>query len=64
MITEYFEINDKGDKLPITVEKINDNHVIKIDGVVWVETTNYTHATVLFNMLRDHITEYMTYRKV
>ncbi len=51
MKTEYFKIDDKGNELPITIEKINDNHVIKTDGVIWVKTSNYVHATVLFNMV-------------
>ena len=51
-----------GKMIPITAEEIDGVHTIKVDGVVWVETENMVHAAVLFNMMADHITEYMTYQ--
>jgi hypothetical protein len=49
--------------IEVKVEPIGDEHIISIDGVEWVRTNNYVHATVLFNMIADHITEYMHYEK-
>ena len=49
--------------IEVKVEPIGDEHIISIDGVEWVRTDNYVHATVLFNMIADHITEYMHYEK-
>ena len=39
-------------------------YTIDIDGVTWVETDNQTHGIVLFEMMKDHITEYMHYKSV
>lgn len=57
-------IDEKGNTITVRVEQINDEHVITIDGVEWVRTENQVHATVLFHMIADHITEYMTYKKI
>jgi hypothetical protein len=54
-------IDEKGNTITVRVEQIGEEHVITIDGVEWVRTGNYVHATVLYNMISDHITEYMHY---
>ena len=36
-------------------------YTISIDGVEWVTVESQMHAVVLFNMMKDHITEYMHY---
>lgn len=41
-----------------------DYYLIEIDGVKWVDTRNQTHAIVLYKMMKDHITEYMHYKKI
>lgn len=61
-MTREVVINENGDTIKVNVYEKDGVHVIDIDGVVWVETENYMHATVLFNMIADHITEYMTYK--
>lgn len=63
MVVNDVVINDKGDTIPVSVDEENGTHVIKIDGVEWVRTENYMHATVLFNMISEHITEYVHYEK-
>ncbi len=56
------EVN--GIELPVSVEEIDGEHIITIDGVEWVRTENYVHAAVLFNMICDHIGEYVSYGKI
>jgi len=51
-------------KIPITLNKDGENHIISIDGVTWAETTNKTHAAVLFELMKDNITDYMNYKTV
>lgn len=63
MVVNDVVINDKGDTIPVSVDEENGTHVIRIDGVEWVRTDNYMHATVLFNMISEHITEYVHYKK-
>lgn len=58
------EIDEEGTQIPVRVELIDEEHIITIDGVEWVRTDNQVHATVLFNMIIDHITEYVSYRKI
>ena len=62
-MTEKIIINEKGDTIPITVSENNGVFGIDIDGVEWCSTNNQVHATVLFNLMKDHITEYMHYEK-
>lgn len=57
------EIDELGNTIPVRVEMIDGEHIITIDGVEWARTDNQVHATVLFHMIADHITEYMTYKK-
>lgn len=60
---ERITINDKGTTIPITVEDINGIHTISVDNVIWVETNNIVHASVLFNMMTEHLTEYMNFEE-
>lgn len=39
-------------------------YMILVDGVEWIDTPNRTHAIVLFEMMKDHITDYMNYSKI
>lgn len=54
---------DKGFVLPIEVHEEDGEHIISVDGVEWCRTGNQMHAAVLFNMMAEHLTEYMTYAK-
>lgn len=38
-------------------------YYITIDGVEWCDTDSMHHAVILFELLRDHVTEKMTYKK-
>ncbi len=63
---EMFQI--EGGAIPITLIKDNDDDgiffSINIDGVEWLYTENKTHAVVMFEMMKDHITDYMNYKKI
>jgi len=50
--------------IPILLNRYGENFVISIDGVEWIKTTNQTHAVVLFEMMKDNITEYMNYKAI
>ncbi len=60
---EKIKIN--GGEIPIRLCLDNDDegefYAINIDGVEWLVTETQMHASVLFNMMREHITEYMHY---
>lgn len=45
-------------------EQADSQFEIYIDGVFWCTTKTRTHATVLFTMFADHVTEYMNYEPV
>ena len=61
---EKIVIDEAGNNIPIKIGREGEERIITIDGVEWVRTNNITHAAVLFNMMREHITEYMTYKKI
>lgn len=51
-------------EIPITLSIDEEVFVIDIDGIEWLETENQIHASVLFTMMKEHITEYMNYKKI
>ena len=55
-------IDEEGNTITVRVEQVGEEHIITIDGVEWVKTENYVHATVLYNMISEHITEYVHYK--
>lgn len=55
------KVDGVGFDLPITLEQNGDKFTVAIDGVVWVETDNQMHATVMFHMMRENIADYVTY---
>lgn len=57
-------IDEQGNTIPIVVELVEGEHIISVDGVEWLRTANMTHAAVLFNMMAEHLTEYMHYEKM
>lgn len=68
---EQIKIYD-GFEIPITLEGTShlspkneeiENYSIYIDGVHWVTVSNRVHVVVLFELMKDHITEYMHYEK-
>lgn len=69
-LKKAFLLDDgQGDELvettiPISLNRYGDNFVIAVDGVEWIKTTNQTHAVVLFEMMKDNITEYMNYQTI
>lgn len=58
---EMIVIDEEGHTIPIKVREENGEHIVTVDGVEWVRTRNITHATVLFSMMYEHLTEYMSY---
>ena len=62
--TEKIDLSESF-QIPITLSKDfldgKPYFVIDIDGVEWLDTDNEVHAVVLFNMMREHITEYYHY---
>lgn len=60
------EIIEISDSLSLIAEVYSDGneHVITIDGVEWVRTSNQMHATVLFQMIVDNIADYVNYESL
>lgn len=63
----------KGTKdITIKLEKITEDlledeepyYMVSIDGVIWFDTELMVHATVIYELLKDHITEYYHYEKI
>ncbi len=63
---ETIKIN--GGEIPVILFRELDEEgeffAIEIDGVEWLTTENQTHAIVLFELMKDHITDYMNYRRI
>lgn len=61
-------IKIQGGEIPIVMYSNEDEegvfYTIEIDGVEWLASVNRTHAVVLFEMMKDHIADYMHYAKL
>lgn len=61
-------IKIQGGEIPIVMYSNEDEegvfYTIEIDGVEWLASVNRTHAVLLFEMMKDHITDYMHYEKL
>lgn len=61
-------IKIKGGEIPIVLYSNEDEegvfYTIEIDGVEWLASVNMTHVVLLFEMMKDHITDYMHYEKL
>lgn len=57
----------EGGIIPINLYRREEDNLkvwgVDVDGVEWFEIENPMHAAVLYNMMADHITEYMHYVK-
>lgn len=57
----------EGFEIPIALladkDQNGDFYYVRIDGVPWLYADNRVHAVVLFEMMRDHITEYVQYTR-
>lgn len=60
----------EGGAIPLTLWKtslhvaddhIQDTFTLEVDGVEWFKTHSMMHAAVLFELMHDHLTEYMHY---
>lgn len=49
--------------IPIEVHEEDGEHIISVDGVEWCRTENKVHAAVLYNMMAEHLPEYVNYEK-
>ena len=58
------QINIDGGTIPIEVREENGTHIITVDGVEWLRSDSYMHSTILFNLMSEHLTEYMQYKKI
>lgn len=65
---DYLRIEDikieKDFIIKIALMQEKDTYIIAIDGVEWLQTQNEMHAAVLFELLKDHVTQYVHYEKV
>lgn len=61
-------IKIQGGEIPIVMYSNEDEegvfYTIEIDGVEWLASVNRTHAVLLFEMMKDHIADYMHYAKL
>lgn len=59
-------INIEGGSIPIKLIKEEEGRTlysVTIDSVLWLKTEQLHHAAIIFRLLADHVTEYMTYKK-
>lgn len=52
-----------GGAIPLTIEALGDEFLISVDGEQWCEARSQRHAVIIFEMLLEHLTEYMHFEK-
>ncbi len=65
-LLSQIEIDIEGGKIPVSLyqDKTGSVYVVDVDGVEWVRTANRTHGIVLYEMISEHITEYVNYKSL
>ena len=48
----------------VLLQDSDGTYFIEIDGVEWCDTDSFHHAVILFELLHEHVTEKMTYKKI
>lgn len=60
-------INIEGGTIPIKLTKEEKEgktlYSVTIDNVLWLKSEQLHHSAIIFRLLADHVTEYMTYNK-
>ena len=55
----------EGFEIPIALladkDQNGDFFYVRVDGVPWLYADNRVHAVVLFEMMKEHLTEYVHY---
>ena len=64
MASREVKIDSIGNTIKIECMEVSGMHMIYVDGNMWVAVDNPVHAAVIYNMLCDHITEYMHFEKL
>lgn len=59
-------INIEGGTIPVKLTKEEEGRTlysVTIDNVLWLRIEQLHHAAIIFRLLADHVTEYITYEK-
>lgn len=63
---DLIKINE-GFEIPIALladkDQNGDFYYVCVDGVPWLYADNRVHAVVLFEMMKEHLTEYVHYEQ-
>ncbi len=63
---DLIKINE-GFEIPIALladkDQNGDFYYVRVDGVPWLYADNRVHAVVLFEMMKEHLTEYVHYEQ-
>ena len=59
---EQIEAED-GTKVAIYLyaDEVKGSYQIEVDGVAWLTIDNRTHAIVLYELMRDHLSDYYNF---
>lgn len=65
-LKDLIKINE-GFEIPIALladkDQNGDFYYVRVDGVPWLYAYNRVHAVVLFEMMKEHLTEYVHYEQ-
>lgn len=64
--TDKLNVNGGSIEIRATLDDFEGDkfYNVEVDGVEWFTTKSKMHCVVLYEMMKDHITEYMHYEKI
>ena len=63
MLQKDIVINENGDTIPVKYEEIDGLHFVSVNDELWATSENDLYAQVIFNLIANHVTDYLEFKK-
>ncbi len=60
MVEMKFINDNKGNEVPVSLTDDNNDYIISISNSEWLRTSSYAKASIVYNILLNHLGEYVT----
>lgn len=62
-MTRYVKINRKGDKVPISLDKLDEVYVLSVNWKTWAVIPDRKAAVITYRMMEKHLRGYKCPKK-
>lgn len=60
MVEMKFVNDNKGNEIPVSLVDEDNGYIISIGNSKWLRTSSYAKASIVYNILLNHLGEYVT----